>query len=361
VLGLLCTGVLLEWFSWRAAFAVNVVLAVVAIAGAIRFVPESSQPDTPKIDVGGVLFASAGLMALVFSIIEAPDAGWLSSRTLGGIAAGFALLVGFVLWELRQRHPLLDPRVFAKRTLSAGALSVFIQFFAYRGFAFVSLLYLQDVRGYSPLIAVLAVLPVSCTLTPAARVSSSWVGRFGSRAVCVSGLLLVAAGLVVVSRVGTATPYVVLLGGLVLLGVGMGAATTPATSAIIEALPASQHGVGSALNDLSREVGGTLGTAVIGSVFTAVYGSSLSLRGVPGPLASEARSSFAVAIGAGGPLAVQAKEAFMDGIHAGLLYAAGAAVVAAISVAVLLSPGRARNRRRLAVESERQELAYSAG
>jgi len=361
VLGLLCTGLLLEWFSWRAAFAVNVVLAVVAIAGAIRFVPESSQPDAPKIDVGGVLFASAALVALVFSIIEAPNAGWLSSRTLGGIAAGFALLAGFVLWELRQRHPLLDPRVFAKRTLSAGALAVLIQFFAYRGFALVSLLYLEDVRGYSPLIAALAILPVSCTLTPVARVSSSWVGRFGSRAVCVSGLLLVAAGLVVVSGVGTGTPYVLLLAGLVLLGVGMGAATTPATSAIIGALPASQRGVGAALNDLTREVGGTLGAAVIGSVFTAVYASSLSLHGVPGPLASQARSSFAVAIGAGGPLAVQAKEALMNGIHAGLLYAAGAAVVAAISVAVLLSPRRARSRRRLAVQGERQELAYSAG
>ena len=117
---------------------------------------------------------------------------------------------------------------------------------------------------------------------------------------------------------------------------------TPATSAITESLPASQQGVGSALNDLAREVGGALGTAVLGSIVTGVYASSLSLRGVPGPLADQARRSFAVAIHFGGPLGASAKTAFVDGIHAGLLYAAGAAVVAAVCVAVLLSPGRDR-------------------
>jgi len=344
VLGLLCTGVLLEWFSWRAAFAVNVVLAVVAIAGAIRYVPESSQPDTPRVDVGGALFACAGLVPLVFSIIEAPDDGWLSGRTLGGLGLGVAGLALFVVWELRQRHPLLDPRVFVNRKLSAGALSVLIQFFAFFGFTFVSLQYLEGVRGYSPLIAALAILPLSCTMMPTARLTSRFVGRFGTRAVCVCGLLLCAVGLAIVSRVGTETPYPLLLGGLVPLGVGMGAAMTPATSAITEALPSSQQGVGSALNDLSREVGGALGTAVIGSVVTGVYRSSLSLRDIPGPLADQARQSFAVAIHAGGPLGEQAKTAFVDGIHTGLLYAAGAAVLAAVCVAVLLSPGGGANK-----------------
>src|SRR5580704_3058292 len=147
VLGLLCTGVLLEWFSWRAAFAVNVVLAVVAIAGTVRFVPESSQPGAPRVDTGGALLATIGLVALVFSIIEAPDAGWLAARTLGGIAAGLAALAGFVLFERRQRHPLLDPRLFGNRRLAAGTVSILIQFFAFFGFTFVSLQYLQGVRG----------------------------------------------------------------------------------------------------------------------------------------------------------------------------------------------------------------------
>jgi EmrB/QacA subfamily drug resistance transporter len=341
VIGLLCTGVLLDWFSWQAAFALNVVLAVVAVAGAVAFVPESSQAGTPPVDLGGTLLSTAGLVALVFSIIEAPDAGWLSARTLGGLAAGLAALAGFVAWELRQRHPLLDPRLFTNRKLASGTLSILIQFFAFFGFTFVSLQYLQGVRGYSPIVAALAVLPLSGTMMPAARVTARLVTRFGSRAVCVAGLLLVAAGLAVISRVGAGTPYALMLAGLVPLGVGMAFATTPATSAITEALPQAQQGVGSALNDLSREVGGALGTAVIGSVVTAVYGSSLRLGGVPAPLASQARKSFAVAIHAGGPVGAAARDAFVDGIHTGLLYAAAAALIAAVAVALLLSPAAA--------------------
>jgi len=356
VLGLLCTGILLEWFSWRAAFAVNVVLAAVAIAGTIRFVPESSQPGAPRVDTGGALLATIGLVALVFSIIEAPDAGWLAARTLGGVAAGLAALAGFVLFERRQRHPLLDPRLFSNRKLAAGTLSILIQFFAFFGFTFVSLQYLQGVRGYSPLLAALAVLPLTAAMMPTSRGTSALVARFGARAVCVTGLLLVAAGLAVISRVGTGTPYWLLLSGLIPLGVGMGAAMTPATAAITEALPQAQQGVGSALNDLSREVGGALGTAVLGSIVTGVYRSSLRLPGVPAPLVHQAQQSFAIAIHAGGPVGTHARTAFVDGIHVGLLYAAAAAILAAISVATLLS--RDAKIRRPATQAEQPQPAY---
>jgi EmrB/QacA subfamily drug resistance transporter len=336
ILGLLCCGVLLEWFSWRSAFAVNVVLAIVALAGTFRFVPESSQPDAPALDKGGALFAMVGLVALVFSIIEAPDVGWASPRTVGGLAVGVIALAAFVLYEFHQHHPLLDPRLLSNRRLSAGSLSICIQFFAFFGFTFVSLQYLEGVRGYTALIAALAVLPLSATMMPASRLTPNLVSKFGARAVCVTGLLLVAAGLFILSHIGTDTSYLLMLAGLVPLGIGMGAAMTPATSAITEALPLAQQGVGSALNDLSREVGGCLGTAVIGSIVTAVYGSSLRLPGASAPVVAEARSSFAVAIHAGGSTGVHARAAFVEGIHAGLLFAAGAAVVAALSVALLL-------------------------
>ena len=345
ILGLLCSGVLLQWFSWQAAFAINVVLAAVALVGTVRFVPESSQPDAPALDKGGALFATAGLVAVVFSIIEAPDAGWLSARTVCGIAAGLAALAGFVVFERRQVHPLLDPRLFSDRKLSAGSLSICIQFFAFFGFTFVSLQYLEGVRGFSPLVAALAVLPLSATMMPTARITPNLAARFGARNVCVTGLVLVAFGLVMISRVGTDTSYLVMLAGLVPLGIGMGAAMTPATAAITEALPQAQQGVGSALNDLSREVGGALGTAVIGSVVTAVYRSSLKLPGAPAPLVEKVRASFAVAIHAGGSTGVHARDAFVEGIHAGLLYAAGAAILATISVAILLqSDARTRQR-----------------
>ena len=339
LLGLLATGTLLLWFSWRSAFAVNVILAAVAIAGTIGFVPESSHPDAPGLDKPGALLALAGLTVLVFSIIEAPEAGWGSARTLAGIGGGLAVLGVFAGWELRARHPMLDPRLFRNRRLSAGSLSIFIQFFAFFGFTFVALQYLQGVRGDSPLRAALSVLPLAVAMMITARLTPGLTARLGARTVSVTGLVLVAAGLAVISRVGTASTYWLLVAGLVPLGIGMGAAMTPATAAITEGLPATQQGVGSALNDLSREVGGALGIAVIGSIVTAIYRSHLHLAGVPAALASKARGSFAVAIHAGGPVRVTASTAFADGIRTGLLYAAGAALLAAIIVAVLLSRG----------------------
>jgi hypothetical protein len=168
-----------------------------------------------------------------------------------------------------------------RRTYPAGSLSVFIQFFAFFGYTFVSLQYLQGVRGDSPLIAALSLL--LAVMMPAARLTPKLTARLRPRTVCAAGLVLVAAGLAVISQVGTTTSYWLFLAGLIPLGVGMGAAMTPATTAITEALPAAQQGVGSALNDLSREVGGALGIAVIGSIVTAVYRSSLYLPGIPGP------------------------------------------------------------------------------
>jgi EmrB/QacA subfamily drug resistance transporter len=351
LLGLLGTGTLLQWFSWRSAFAVNVVLAVIAIAGTIGFVPESSHPGAPPLDKAGAGLAMAGLIAVVFSIIEAPEAGWASARTLGGIGGGLAILAVFAGWELRAAHPMLDPRHFRNRRLSAGSLSIFIQFFAFFGFTFVALQYLQGVRGDSPLAAALAVLPLSAAMMPTARITPRLTARFGARTVSVAGLVLVAAGLTVISRVGTTSPYWLLLAGLIPLGIGMGAAMTPATAAVTEGLPAEQQGVGSALNDLSREVGGALGIAVIGSIVTAVYRANLHLAGVPAGLAGKARGSFALAIHAGGPVKATAGTAFTDGIHTGLLYAAAAAVVAAITVAILL-PGHSRRRPAAAREDQ---------
>jgi EmrB/QacA subfamily drug resistance transporter len=340
LVGLLCSGLLLEQFSWRSAFAVNVVLAVIAIAGTVRFVPESSHPGAPRLDKGGALLAMAGLTVLVFSIIEAPEAGWVTARTLGGISGGLVLLAVFAGWELRQQHPMLDVRHFRNRRLSAGSLSIFIQFFAFFGFTFVALQYLQGVRGYSPLLAAVSLIPLAAAMMPTGRLTPKLAARFGARNVCVTGLVLVAAGLVIISRVTAGSPYWLLLAGLIPLGVGMGAAMTPATAAITEGLPAAQQGVGSALNDLSREVGGALGIAVVGSIVTAVYRSNLHLNGVPEGLAGKARSSFALAIHAGGPVRATASTAFVDGIHTGLLYAAGAALFAAVAVAVLLSSGQ---------------------
>jgi EmrB/QacA subfamily drug resistance transporter len=338
VLGLLTTGILLEIWSWQSVFALNVVLAVLAGLGTLRYVPESAEENSPPMDYSGAVLAVLGLVILVFSIIEAPEAGWLSVRTLLGMGVGLVVLYGFIAWELRQAHPMLDPRVFRHRGLAAGSTSILIQFFSFFGFIFIALQYLQGVRGDSPLLAAVSMLPLAATLMPVARSTPRLVARFGTRAVCVTGLLLIAVALGVLSRLQTDSSYWLLLAGLIPLGAGMGAAMTPATSAITEALPTSQQGVGSALNDLSRELGGALGIAVIGSILTASYRSHLTLPGAPAAVVDRAKDSFAIAAHLGGPVAAHAQSAFVSGMHVALLGAAGAALVAAVAVNRLLAP-----------------------
>jgi EmrB/QacA subfamily drug resistance transporter len=338
VLGLLASGLLLEWWSWRAVFGLNVVLAFAAVVGVARVVPETSDPDAPRLDVGGALLTVVGLGVLVYSIIEAPTAGWTSARTIIGLAAGVAVLGVFVGWECRQHAPLLDPRLFRDRAFSAGTLSITVQFLAFFGFIFLVLQYLQLVRGDSPLVAAVSLLPMAAAMMPCARLAPRVAARVGARKVCVTGLALITTGLLVLSQSGAATTYWLLLCGLLALGAGMGLAMTPATAAITDALPRAKQGVGSAMNDLARELGGALGIAVLGSVLQATYRAHLTpsdLANLPRPLAGEARSSLALAAHLG--VARQARQAFTDGMSSALIVAAVAVAVAAVAVAVLLA------------------------
>jgi len=337
ILGLLTSGILLEVWSWPSVFALNVILAAVAIAGTLRFVPESADPKAPRLDVNGAVLAVIGMVVLVYSIIEAPSHGWLSARTLAGLGTGVLVLAGFVLFEMRRRHPLLDPRVFARRGLSAGSLSIFVQFFAFFGFIFIVLQYLQLIRGESALVSAVSMLPMAAALLPAARLAPALVARIGARATCTAGLVLMAAALVVLAQLTGTSSYWLLVAGLIPLGAGMGLAMTPATSGITAALPAAQQGVGSAINDLSREVGGAVGIAVLASVLTSAYQSHLHLSPrLPAAEAGQARASVAIAAHLGGAVAAQAHTAFADGLHLALLIAAGLVAAAAIAVATLL-------------------------
>src|SRR5215469_16871133 len=336
VLGLLVSGLVLQVWSWPSVFALNVILAAAAIVGTVRFVPESADPDTPRLDLGGAALAVAGLVALVYSIIQAPDQGWLSARTLVGLAVGLVILVGFVAWELRRRAPMVDPRVFARRALAAGSLSIFVQFFALFGFIFIVLQYLQLIRGDSGLVSAVSMLPMAAGMLPTARLAPALVARLGARAACAAGLAMMAAALVVLSQLTAASGYWLLAAGLIPLGVGMGLAMTPATSGITSALPAAQQGVASALNDLSREVGGAVGIAVLASILTAGYRGHLQLAHLPAAQAGQARSSVAVAARMGGAVAAQAHSAFADGMHLALYVAAGIVIAAAAAVATLL-------------------------
>jgi EmrB/QacA subfamily drug resistance transporter len=337
ILGLVAAGALLVAFSWRSIFGLNVLLAAVALAGTLRYVPESANPDAPRLDIAGAVIAVATLVLLVFSVIEAPTYGWLATRTIVGLALAGMLLICFVVWELRQATPLLNPRVFGNRPLATGSMSIFVQFFAFFGFTFISMQYLQLVRGDTPLLAAVQVLPLAAIMVPTSRLAPGLTARYGTRAVCASGLALVAAGLAIIAQAGTDTPYALMAAGLAVLGAGMGAAMTPATSAITEALPPAQQGVGSALNDLSREVGGATGIAVIGSILTSAYTSQVNLSGLPGKIAGEVKRSYAAASRLGTQASDRAHTAFVSAMHIALLTSAGAVLLAAVATVVLLA------------------------
>ncbi|MFD7791286.1 MFS transporter [Streptomyces sp. NPDC059759] len=336
LVGLFATGALLEGWSWRSVFLLNVALALVALIGTLLFVPESAEPRQPRLDIGGALLAVAGLVALVYSVIEAPTRGWADPVTLGGIGLGLVVLAGFVLFELRRANPLLDPRLFRNQHFAAGSLSIMLQFFVFFGFIFVMMQYLQLVRGDSALMAATSMLPMALTMVPVSRATPRLVARFGFRGPWVAGLVAVAGGMGVLSLLDASSPYWLIATGLVPLGAGMGLAMTPATTSITDALPRSLQNVGSAMNDLARELGGALGIAVLGSLLSAAYRDHLSLPGLPDHVADAARSSLAAAHAIGGPVSDHATTAFVDGMHVALLGAAAAAVLAAVTVALLL-------------------------
>lgn len=337
ILGLLASGLLLEAWSWRSVFLLNVVLAVVAIIGTLRVIPESAEPDAPRLDLVGALITVAGLGVLVYSVIEAPTHGWSDPQTLGGIVLGLVLLAGFVGWEMRRPNPLLDPRLFGNRAFAAGSLSITVQFFAFFGFVFLVLQYLQLVRGDTPLVAAVSLIPMALAVMPSARViAPRLAGHIGVLRVTGLGLALIVAGLLVLSRLDGDSSYWLLLTGLVPLGAGMGLAMTPATAAITDALPPAKQGVGSAMNDLARELGGALGIAVLGSVLQSTYRNNLDTGALPEPVAEQARSSLALASRLGPSVEHQAQVAFADGMQSALMVAAVVVTVGAVVVLALL-------------------------
>ena len=295
VLGLFGTGLLLEFFAWNSFFALNVTLAVLALIGTVALVPGSHDEHPPRLDLVGAALSLLAVASAVFGIIEGPDNGWSAPVTVAALATGLVAGTAFVLWELHVRQPMLDPRLFRLRGFSSGALSIMVQFFAAFGFFFIALQYLQFVLGYSPLRAAVALLPLPLVLIPLARRAPHVAQRVGFRRIGPLGLVLMATGFVVFSRVTADTPYWLFATGLVLFAAGMALAGTPATTAITASLPQSKQGVASAVNDTARELGSAFGIAVLGSVLNQHYRSGMAdaVAGLPHAVAEGARSSIA--------------------------------------------------------------------
>jgi EmrB/QacA subfamily drug resistance transporter len=352
VLGLLTSGVLLEWLSWPAIFGLNVVLASVALAGTMALVPATRDKRPPRLDFVGSLISAVALSGLVYGIIEGPERGWGNVTTIAALGTGVIGIVLFVVWELRRRDPMLDPRHFLRRGFGAGSLSISVQFFAAFGFLFLALPYLQLVMGFSPLQAAAALLPMALVVIPLSRVAPAIAGRVGVRVAGASGLALMATGFLILATLDAGSPYLHFLAGLLPFGAGMALAGAPATTAIVASLPREKQGIASAVNDVSRELGGALGIAVLGSVMNGTYRSGVadSTGSLPPAIAEQATSSLTAAQQIGGQLGVQghqlvahAQAAFVDGLTHGLLAGAAALLLGALFVA-LRAPGRAESR-----------------
>lgn len=342
-LGPIVSGALLDHFWWGSALLVNVPVIVLTLTMVAIFSPTSKDPNATPLDPLGAVLSLIGLASLVYGIIEGPEKGWTSTGVLVAFVAAAFGLVAFFVWERRSEHPMLPLDLFRDRRMSVGSGVITSAFFVMFGLFFLFTLYLQFVRAYSPLSAGLATLPLALTLVAVAPRSATVAERVGTGPVIAVGFALTAAGFAVFAFISPATPYVVLAAGLVLLGAGISLTAAPATASIMSAVPHHKAGVGSAVNDTTREVGGALGIAILGSVASAMYRSSIDLKGLnlPPGVAKGAKESLGAAsavagqIPGGAALAARAGAAFTDALNvtsivAVVLCAGAAAAVAAV-------------------------------
>ncbi len=326
-------GGLLEVAEWQAVFALNIPVAALALLLSIPFVPESRDPEPGRLDLTGAALSAAGLVALVYTIIEAPARGWTSWETLGGFALALALGAGFAVQERRSANPLLDLRLFRLPAFSIGSLAVSTAFFALFGMIFALTQFLQFVQGSDPLDAGLKQMPVALGLMLSGPLSNVVAVRLGTRQVVASGMVAVAVALLTMLAWGPDTSTLVVCLFAFAVAFAMGFVMGPATEAVMNAVPEERAGVGSAMNDVNRMVAGALGVAIMGSVLSTVYGNRMedAVAALPGPAADAAADSI------GGATAVAAQ--LPPGAADALTGAAGAAFTDAMGIAVVIAAG----------------------
>lgn len=348
ILGLIGSGLLLEAWSWPSVFVANGAAALLVALVAARLIPNSREAGAAAIDYRGGLLSVIGLAGIVYGAIEGPSRGWGDAVTVAAFVVG---ALGLTLWVwsgLVSREPMLDPRYFLRRDFSTGVGSIALQFFVFFGFIFVIIQYLQLVLGYSPLQAGLAMVPMGVTMGALSRRVPMIVARVGRRRPAVLGFVLMASGLAVMSQLDESSSYWWILTGIVPTGLGMALAAAPATADIVASMPEDKQGVASAVNDAAREVGGTLGIAVLGSVLNEQYRSGVqdgAGPSVPPKVLELVQNSLGAALGVaerlgapGDRLADLARGAFVDGL--GTAFTIGAFLLATAAVVMLIAiPG----------------------
>ena len=331
-------GWLLEHFWWGSVFLVNVPVVVAALVLGRLFVPTSRDPAAPRVDLPGAALSIVGFAALVWAIIEGQH-GWTDGEVLGGFAAAAVLLGAFVAWERHTDTPMLDMAFFRNPRFSAGCGALALTFFAMFGSLFLMTQFLQSVLGYTALEAGVRLLPMAGVQLVVAPSTAAVVQRVGTKLVVATGLLLAAGGLLLAGRLTPGASYPEVLLALMVLAAGLAMVMPPTTEAIMGALPREKAGVGSAVNDTARQIGGALGVAVLGSVMSSTYRPRVrdAIAGYPVPadvadaITEQLGAAMGVAARVGGEpgrlLAAAAADGFTDGMGTAFLVGAAALVL----------------------------------
>ena len=365
-IGPIAGGWLIENADWKWIFLVNVPLVVALLVGAFALVPESRDPAAPKLDFVGAGLSIAGLASIVWALIEAPQRGWTDPAILAVSAAGMAIVAAFVWWEHRVEQPMLQVGVFRNLRFSAASASVAFVYFSLMGVTYFLTSYMQSVLGHSALGAGELMLAVAVGIMVTSRIAVPLTERIGSKIVVALGLAIVSGGMLMFTTFGVGSSDAHICAVIGAMGLGMGLTMSPATEAIMGSLPPAKAGIGSAMNDVVREVAGTLGIAVLGSVLASAYSSSMdtAVNGLPADAAAAARDSVGAADqvaaqigGSGGAeLMATAHQAFVDAMSTTASIAAGIAMVGAVVAAVFL-PARARSQAPAPLRAELEPAA----
>jgi len=281
-LGPLIGGLLVGSVGWRSIFWINLPVGLAAIVLTLRFIPESRAPKARRVDVGGQLLVIALLSSLTYGIIEAPGKGWGSPIIVAAFAIAVASLVGLIVWEDRRTEPLINLRFFRSAPFSGAAVIAVASFATLGGFLFLNTLYLQEVRGFSPLRAGIYTLPMAAMTMVLPPISGRIVGTRGARIpLVISGIALTASCLML-TTVDATTSLDWLFASYVVFGIGFGFVNAPITTAAVSGMPRAQAGVASAIASTSRQVGATLGVAVVGALLTASLAGATHLGSASG-------------------------------------------------------------------------------
>jgi EmrB/QacA subfamily drug resistance transporter len=354
-LGPITGGFLLSHFWWGSVFLVNVPIVIAGLVAGFFLIPDSRDPDHRRLDPVGAVLSIAALGTLLWGVIEGPARGWGSSGILAAFAVGTAVLFGFLAWELSHPSPMLDMRFFKNPRFSAASGAVTLTFLALFGTLFLATQYFQIVLGYSAVKAGAVLLPQAALLMITAPTSSVLVQRLGNKVVVAGGLIIVAFCLLLMNTLSATSSTLHVIVVFAVLAIGMGNVMAPATDSIMGSLPRSRAGVGSAVNDTTRQVGGAVGVAVLGSLVASRFRTQIThlLAGtVPSPVVAQVKGGIAQAMTTAArnpqakPFANQivhaANSSFLSGFHLAADVAAIVIGIAACGVLIWL-PARARD------------------